>query len=113
MNSIASAELACVPAAIPAAVRQAHFALARDLLEVRAEERLPLPDGYAIRFRADALEAVARFVENERKCCPFLTFALTLDPDCGPLWLRMTGPAGTRAVLDAELNFNARGCGCK
>jgi mercuric ion transport protein len=112
MNSIEGAEIACVPSVIPAAARPAHFALARDLLEVRAEERMTLPDGYAIRFRADALEAVARFIENERKCCPFLTFALTLDPDCGPLWLRITGPEGTRAVLDAELNLNAHGCDC-
>ncbi len=111
MIPIADADLACVPSAIPAGARQAHFALARDLLETRAEERLTLPDGYAIRFRADALEAVARFVENERKCCPFLTFALTVDANCGPLWLRMTGPAGTQAVLEAQLNLNA--CGCK
>lgn len=110
MNSIPGPELACAPSAIPAAVRQAHFALARDLFDRRAEERLTLPNGYAIRFRADALDAVARFVENERRCCPFLAFALTLDPDCGPLWLRMTGPAGTRAVLDAELSRNARCC---
>ena len=113
MNAIEEAELACVPSAIPAAARQAHFALARELLEVRAEERVTLSDGYAIRFLPDALEAVARFVENERRCCPFLAFALTLDPDCGPLWLRMTGPTGTRAVLDAELNLNVGGCGCK
>lgn len=113
MNAIAASELACVPSAIPAAARQAHLALARELLEVRAEERVTLPDGYAIRFLPDDLEAVARFVENERRCCPFLTFALTLDPDYGPLWLRMTGPTGTRAVLDAELNPKAGGCGCK
>lgn len=110
MNSNADAGLACVPSAIPAGARQAHFALARDLLKVVAEERLTLPDGYAIRFPADALEAVARFVENERKCCPFLTFALTVDANCGPVWLRMTGPAGTQAVLEAELNLNACGC---
>lgn len=113
MNAIESPELACVRSAIPAAAREAHFTLARELLDTRAEERVTLPDGYAIRFLPDALEAVARFVENERRCCPFLTFALTLDPGCGPLWLRMTGPTGTRSVLDAELKLNARGCGCK
>ena len=44
----------------------------------------------------------ARFVANERRCCPFLTFTLELAPDGGPLWLRLTGPAGTRAFLEAE-----------
>ena len=113
MNATAGSEVACVPSAIPAAARHAHFTLAHELLVVRAEERVTLPDGYAIRFPPADLEAVARFVENERRCCPFLTFALTLDADIGPLWLRMTGPTGTRAVLDAELNLSAGGCDCK
>lgn len=103
MRSTETRELACVPAAIPAAQRLKHFARGRELLDVLATERLELPNGYAIRFGADAFEAVARFVANERKCCPFLTFELRLEPGSGPLWLRMTGPDGTRAVLDAEL----------
>lgn len=112
MSPTRATELACVPSAVPAAERQEHFALARELLEARAIERVVLPNGYAIRFEPDALEVVARFVTNERKCCPFLTFELTLAPAPGPLWLRMTGPVGTRAVLDAELNLTGS-CGCK
>jgi hypothetical protein len=104
-------ELVCLPAAIPSAERQAHFALARELFYERAEQRTALPNGYAIRFAPDALDAVARFVGNERKCCPFMSFELIVAPESGPLWLRMTGPEGTRSVLDAELNL-AGSCGC-
>ena len=104
-------EVVCVPGAIPPAERQAHFALARELFGERAKERAALPNGYAIRFPPDALESVARFVANERKCCPFMSFELTLAPESGPLWLRMTGPEGTRSVLDAELNLG-ESCGC-
>lgn len=108
----AAPELVCRPGAIPTAERQAHLALARELLEKQATERIALPNGYGIRFPPDALESVARFVVNERKCCPFLSFELTLGPDAGPLWLRMTGPDGTRAVLDDELNLaSSRCCG--
>lgn len=107
----AAPELACVPGAIPIAERQAHFALARDLFHERAAERTALPNGYVIRFPPDALEAVARFVTNERKCCPFMSFEMTLAPESGPLWLRMTGPEGTRSVLDAELDLGDS-CGC-
>lgn len=96
---------ACVPSAIPADERQAHFALARELFASRAQEHRDLPEGYAIRFANDEFEAVARFVANERKCCPFMSFDLTLAPKSGPLWLRMTGPEGTRRVLQAELNL--------
>ena len=59
--------------------------------------------GGAFRFESDALEDVARFVANERKCCPFLDFDIAVAAAAGPTWLRITGPAGTRAFLDAEL----------
>ncbi|MGH8174969.1 MAG: hypothetical protein ACREV5_01750 [Steroidobacter sp.] len=106
-----SLPLACVPGAIPAAQRSDHFARARKLLAELARERKDLPNGYAFRFEVNALEEVTRFIENERKCCPFITFELELSPAAGPLWLRMTGPEGTRAVLDAELNLS-RSCAC-
>ncbi len=112
-NSAADLSLAltCVPAAIPAAERASHFALAKKLFTQMAKKREELPNGYEFQFDASALEAVSRFVENERKCCPFMTFELELAPASGPLSLRMTGPDGARAVLDAELNLSGS-CGC-
>lgn len=109
--------LACVPAAIPAAERSAHFALARKLFADLAKERTDLANGYAFRFDAEELEILSRFIANERKCCPFLTFELDIAPASGPIWLRMTGPEGTRDVLDAERNLSssslASRCGCR
>lgn len=101
-----SPPLACVPGAIPAAERAAHFALAAHLFREAARERRALSNGYAYRFEADALEQVARFAANERKCCPFLAFTIELAPDGGPLWLRLSGPEGTREFLDAEIGPN-------
>ena len=103
--------LACIPSAIPAAERKTHFDLARDLFTRRATERVPLPEGYGFRFEVGDLEDVARFVANERKCCPFLTFQVEITAQSGSVWLRMTGPQGTREVLDAELNLSGS-CGC-
>ena len=96
-------DLACVPTAIAPEERPAHFALITQLFGELVEERTDLPNGYAYRFSADALEGVARFVANERRCCPFLSFEMVLAAEGAPLWLRLTGPEGTRAVLDAEL----------
>ena len=104
-------ELTCVRSAIPAAERPAHFALARELLTECAQERRELPNGYAIRFPPEAVEAVARFIANERKCCPFLSFELTLAPESGACWLRRTGPDGAREAINAELNQTGL-CGC-
>ena len=83
--------------------RPAHLALVRQLFGEMVRERTDLRNGYAYRFRPEAFELLARFIANERKCCPFLSFELELPADAGPLWLRLTGPAGTRAVLEAEL----------
>ena len=91
--------LACVPAAISVTERQQHFALGGRLFGVESIERLSLPNGYALRFDPGAFDAVARFVANERKCCPFLTLELTVEPQSGPVWLRMTGPEGLRPAL--------------
>ncbi len=95
--------LACAVGALEAEERQAHFALLAKLFTDDARERREVAGGYAFRFEAEAFEQIARFVANERKCCPFLTFTIELAPDNGPLWLHLTGPAGTRAFLEGEL----------
>jgi hypothetical protein len=106
-----SAGLVCVPSAIPAIERAQHFVLARYLLNKQAAERVDLLDGYAFQFSADRLVELVRFIDNERKCCPFMTFRLEIAPQDGPVWLRITGPEGTREVLQAELSLEGS-CEC-
>ena len=108
--------VACVPGAIPKEERAAHFQLAKRLFVELAEAREQLSDGYAFRFPADAINEVASFVANERKCCPLMQFGISISPNADSLWLHMTGPDGTRNVLDAELNLRdcslgSWGCG--
>ena len=98
--------------AIPARERAQHFVFARELLSKQAAERVDLADGYAFRFAPDKLVDLARFIDNERKCCPFMTFSLQIGPQGGPIWLQMTGPEGTREVLQAELSLQIT-CGCR
>jgi hypothetical protein len=43
--------------------------------------------------------ALAHFVEHERQCCPFYHFALEVEPNGGPLWLRLTGGAGVKQFM--------------
>ena len=105
-------EIICVPSAIPAAERREHFTLARELFSQRVLELRELPNGYALRFARDAFDAVARFVSNERLCCPFLRFELHVKSREGPVWLHMSGPPGTQAMLQAELGLTAP-CDCQ
>lgn len=99
--------IACVPGAIPLADRSAHFELLKQL-GLRAREKRELSDGYAFCFTSGDFDDIARWIANERRCCPFLRFAVELEPDQGPIWVRLTGPAGTREFLDVELPQMAR-----
>ncbi len=67
----------------------------------RAEAHERLPDGFRFRFTADAelMTAIAGMIEAERRCCRFLRFQLTAEPDEGPVWLDVTGPPGTDEFL--------------
>jgi hypothetical protein len=102
MSDVAS-DLVCLTNAIPPAERAAHFDLGRRLFTELAEERKDLPAGIALRLASNAFPLVTRFVDNERKCCPFLHIDIEIAADGGPLWLRLTGPQGTRELIDAEL----------
>jgi len=70
------------------------------------EQREPLSDGYQFRFApsAETLQALFTAVDAERRCCRFLRFQFTVEPDGGPIWLRVTGPPGTREFLTALLD---------
>jgi hypothetical protein len=71
-------------------------------LAVRALEREALPDGFRWRFSPspDLLELIACVVDAERQCCPFFRFELTVEPGGGPVRLAVTGPPGTRELLE-------------
>jgi hypothetical protein len=106
-ESIANPEtrivLACVPDAIAEEDRPAHRALITRLFRKQLLERVWLPNGGAYRFGAEDFQDVAGFVENERRCCPFLAFSVEITAEAGPLWLRLVGPPGTRQFLETEL----------
>ena len=70
------------------------------------KEFKPLTSGYALRLEPEdeALQAVFELVRVERKCCPFLAFTLKVDQNHGPVWLELTGPAGTKPFLASLLN---------
>ncbi len=83
------------------AEQEQHQRDVRDLF--RSVEALrELPDGYAFRFPADdgPLTALTDFIAVERRCCPFFTFAIVIEPSGGPLWLHLHGSAEIKAFVD-------------
>jgi len=95
--------VACDLSAITGEPVEAHARRSAYLFLQAAQERQELPDGYALRFSPDELPAIAAFIESERKCCPFFTFTLEVLPGGGPLWLRITGPAGAKEAFEQGL----------
>lgn len=94
--------LACDVEAIPREERGEHEARMRRLFH-GGRPRREIGDGYEYRFDAAELPELARFIALERRCCPFLRFELEMAPPDHSPTLRLTGPEGTRAFLDAEL----------
>jgi hypothetical protein len=74
-------------------------------------ENCGLEAGCRLRFRSEAglLPRLAEFIEQERRCCPFLHFALTAAPSDGPIHLTITGPEGTSEFLREAFHLSADG----
>ncbi|MCB0168435.1 MAG: hypothetical protein KDI79_29675 [Anaerolineae bacterium] len=98
-----STVLACDLTAIEMEQREQHIMETKRLFSLVQEAR-ELPDGYALRLPndTDTILSTAGFIVQERKCCPFIHFALELEAENGPLWLRLTGRDGVKPVLQAE-----------
>jgi hypothetical protein len=96
------AELPIACTLTPEALRTRREGLLMDLVR-RAVRREDLSDGLRLEFApsGETLALIARAVEAEHHCCRFLRFGMTVEPDGGPVFLDLTGPAGTRDFISA------------
>lgn len=100
------APLFCDLNALDPAQREKHQANTEQLFG-SVEQIEELPDGYAFRWRAESVTIlkVADFISLEHLCCPFFNFALELEAENGPLWLKLSGRAGVKQFILAELDL--------
>ncbi len=72
-----------------------------------AKEVKAIDSGYALRFAAEdgLLLKLAKIMEQERKCCPFLKFRLQVECATGTIGLDITGPEGTKKFLHELLRL--------
>ncbi len=99
--------LACDMSALTAGQRERQSVLGRRLRDEALEIR-ELGDGYAFAHPpdADALAMMAEFVANERLCCPFFAFEISVGGE-GPAWLRIGAEGEAKGVLEAEMGVGA------
>ena len=88
---------------IACALDQAQFAERKRLVEHLAKqaiERQTLPNGVRLRFEPILGRAaeLAKFVDMERSCCPFLTFRIDAKPG-EPISLELTGPIPAQPII--------------
>ena len=97
---------ACDMTAMDAAQRERRQALA-DQIRTSTQEIRELSNGYAFRLPNDTslFLLAAEFVTLERLCCPFFQFELALEPELGPLWLRLSGQPGVKRFIETEVGI--------
>lgn len=78
-----------------------HHATHFDELFEEREEVRGVPGGIAFRFpgEMDYADRILDFVRRERQCCPFLTFAIAVEPEGRGTWLYMGGDERVDAYL--------------
>ena len=65
-----------------------------------------LSDGYAFRLDESKmpLRELSRWIELERRCCPFFHFETEVAAERGPVWLRLTGGEGVKDFIATKIN---------
>jgi hypothetical protein len=68
------------------------------------QEVQELPTGYALRLpnETDLLQTIMAFISYERLCCPFFQFGLEIEPQQGPIWLRLSGTEDVKFFLQSQ-----------
>ncbi len=92
--------IACNPNAIPTAMREQWVKTGKEVYAA-VEEVQDMPDGYRFRLPPNSamLLKVAEYITHERLCCAFIRFTVEIEPNSGPLWLRLTGGEGAKEYM--------------
>lgn len=100
-----------VPGTIACTLTQAELATRHNellpglLSRAASQETIPGGFRWSLSKTQGLLNDVACVIAAERRCCRFLRFRVTLEPEGGPLCIEVTGPEGTQEFLRSVL-FN-------
>jgi len=66
------------------------------------EDIIVYEDGYSFRFpgKDEWFQRIVEFIASERRCCNFMKFKVTIEPNSGPIWLYIGGSAEIKDYLD-------------
>ncbi|HEX7333736.1 MAG TPA: hypothetical protein VF290_19700 [Pyrinomonadaceae bacterium] len=97
--------IACDMSALSLDQRERHIATSRQLFS-NVQAIHELSSGYEFRLADDlsAIVSAAEFISVEKLCCPFLHFALEVNAESGPVFLRLTGREGVKDFIREEIS---------
>jgi hypothetical protein len=92
--------IACDRGALTPRVWKRHEAETKRLVQ-GASETKELPAGWSFRETADpaTLQALARWVSEERLCCPFIRYEIVVPAKSKDAWLELTGEPGVKDLI--------------
>jgi hypothetical protein len=95
---------ACDLSALTDAQRQRHIEVSRQVIGSK-QAVVELPDGYRLQYADDPANYVliGEFMSMEHRCCPFFRLALEVEPEQKSIWLRVSGEAGVKEFIYAEM----------
>src|SRR4051812_12866403 len=103
MSTQKESPFACLMNGIEPSAREPHLANARELFASTTDIQ-ELSNGYKFRLPPSSLLHVARFVELERLCCPFLGFVIEVEREGGEVLLSLTGREGVKDFIKTEIS---------
>ena len=70
-------------------------------------ERKELKKRHSYKFKAidNVIDELAEFVKTERACCSFFSFTLSISAYKNEVWLKITGPQGSKEFINTELGM--------
>ncbi|HEV2563032.1 MAG TPA: hypothetical protein VGT78_12910 [Rhizomicrobium sp.] len=89
--------IVCTPEEIPAERRAEHGERLKTVVLAKMQSTQGAPTGFTMTYRAEDFLELAKWVDLERLCCPFMEFHLRAADKS--VTLEMSGPEGSADYL--------------
>ena len=76
-------------------------------LKTLVSEKIETRSGFKYKFDGSdsTLDLLNDFIKTERMCCDFFVFTLTASNEEQAVWMELSGPDGTKAFIEHEIEF--------
>ena len=97
-------EIACDLTVFTDEERERHMQVVHDLF-AKVMAAYEADDGYKLRLPDEVgiVMMMADFINDERRCCPFIHFGIEVEAGSKAIWLLLKGGADVKAAIKGEV----------